>query len=94
MANFLMLGKYSSQGVQGLNDQTTALIQDQVVRFGGKVLHMYAVLGKIDFVIIASFPGAEEAIKAGLGIGKETGITFNTQPAFTIDEFDDMLGDL
>ena len=52
---------------------------------------MYALLGEKDLVIILTFPGVEEAMKASVALSKLTGVSFTTSPAVTVEEFDKMM---
>jgi len=88
MATFFMFGSYSREALKGVSagrtKQAVALIQ----KLGGKVLGMYALLGKFDLVLITEFPALENAVKASVELHKLTGIAFTSQPALALEEFD------
>jgi uncharacterized protein with GYD domain len=92
MANFIMFGKYSPDSIKEISakrtDKATAVIKEN----GGKVKSGYALLGKVDLVMIVEFPGVEQAMKASVALSKLTGIAFTTSPAVTIEEFDKLVG--
>ena len=94
MQTFIMLGKYSTQALQGMSIQRTQNAKDLVKQFGGEVEAVYATLGDCDLLIIASLPGPEEAMKTSVALTKLTGIGFSTAPAVTVDTFDKLMSEL
>jgi hypothetical protein len=48
-------------------------------------------LGKNDLVLIARFPGIENAMKASVAMNKMSGISFSSEPAVPVEEFDKMV---
>lgn len=92
MAKFLMLGKYSLEGVKGISKERTNKVVEAIEKAGGKVNAMYALLGKYDLAFVVDFPGNAEAIKASVSITKSTGIGFTTSAAVTVEEFDKLVG--
>ena len=92
MAKFLMLGKYSIEGVKGIAAERTKKVVEAIQRSGGKVNAMYALLGGHDIALIVDFPGNTDVMKASIAITKLTGIGFTTCPALPIEEFDKILG--
>ncbi len=92
MAKFLMLGKYSVQGVQGIAAERTKKVVEIIQKSGGKVNAMYALLGCHDAALIVDFPGNTDAMKASIAITKLTAIGFTTSPALPVEEFDKILG--
>ncbi|MCI0745824.1 MAG: GYD domain-containing protein [Verrucomicrobia subdivision 3 bacterium] len=93
MATFLMLGKYSSEGVKGASAARTKTISGMIEQCGGRVDAMYALLGEHDLAFIVTMPGINEATKASFAISKATGIAFSTSPAMTVSEFDRLVSD-
>ena len=94
MATYFMFGKYSAEAVEGASAERTKKAIDLISKFGGKVNSIYALLGDIDLVIIAEFPGTSEAMKASVALSKLTNISFKTAPAVTVEEFDKMLDEI
>jgi uncharacterized protein with GYD domain len=92
MAKFLMLGKYSVDGVKGIAAERTKKVVEIIQKSGGKVNAMYALLGKYDLSFVVDFPGNDDAMKASIAITKLTDIGFITCPAIPIEEFDKILG--
>ncbi len=92
MTKFLMLGRYSFEGIKGIAAQRTQKVVEIIQRSGGKVNAMYALLGRHDIALIVDFPGNADAMKASIAVTKLTGIGFTTCPAMSIEEFDKILG--
>ncbi len=93
METFFMFGKYSSDSVKDISRERTQKLLDIVRRFGGEVLHMYALLGAYDLVLITRFPDMKEALQASVAITKALGISFSTLPAIPVEEFDRLVGE-
>ena len=91
MATFFMFGKYSSEAVKGISADRTEQGNRVIKKFGGEVISLYALLGEQDLVLIAEFPGIEEAMKASVALSKLTGISFTTSPAVPVEDFDKMI---
>ena len=94
MATFLMFGKYSSRALQEMSIQRTDKAVDLVRQFGGEVQAMYATLGQQDLVFVVSLPGTDEAMKASVALTKLTGISFDTMPAVTVQDFDKLMSEI
>jgi uncharacterized protein with GYD domain len=63
-------------------------------KYGGEIKSIYALLGDIDLVIIATFPGTEQAVKSSIAVSKLTGIAFTTSEAIAVEDFDRMISDI
>ncbi len=94
MATYFLFGKYSSEAIKGMSPERTVEANKLIEKFGGKVKEIYALLGEIDLVIIAEFPGNNEAMKASIALAKLTNISFKTAPAVTVEEFDRMITEI
>jgi len=88
MAKFLMLGKYSVDGIKGIKAERTKKVVKIIRKSGGKVNAMYALLGGYDVALVIDFPGNANVLKASIAITKLTGIGFTTCPAMPVEEFD------
>jgi len=88
MATYVMLGRYTLEGMKGISAERTDKAAALIKKCGGEVKGGYALLGKDDLILIVDLPGNEQAVKASLGLTKLTGIAFTTSPAVTIAEFD------
>jgi uncharacterized protein with GYD domain len=94
MATYFLFGKYSSDAIKGMSANRTEKATKLVQKYGGEVKSIYALLGENDLVIIATFPGAEQVVKASLALNKLTGIAFATSEAIAVEDFDRMISDV
>jgi uncharacterized protein with GYD domain len=94
MATYFLFGKYTHEAMKGMSPERTAEANKLIEKFGGKVKEIYALLGEIDLVIIAEFPGNSEAMKASIALSKLTNISFKTAPALSVEEFDKLITEL
>ena len=62
-----------------------------IERHGGQIRAMYALLGERDLVLVVDFPSVEEAMKTSIALGRMTGIAFFTNPAVSVDRFDELV---
>ena len=91
MAKFFMYGKYTKDAMEGISADRTKKALDAIVKAGGKVSSMYALLGKYDIVLITDFPGVAEVMKASIALKKLTNISFTSFPAISMEEFDKII---
>ncbi len=91
MTTFIMFGKYSMEAVNKMSSKRSEKAAALVKELGGELKAGYALLGKTDLILIANFPGVNEAMKASVELAKLLGISFTTSPAMTVDEFDRLL---
>jgi uncharacterized protein with GYD domain len=94
MSTFFMLGKYSSESMKRMSAKRTEESNALIKKFGGELVSMYALLGGYDLVLIVSFPGIEDVMKASVALGRLTGISFTTYPAVTVEQFDKMIANI
>jgi len=94
MATFLMLGNYSSEGLEGMSAERTGAVEDLVKKFGGKMKALYALLGEHDLVAIVEFPGTEQAMQASVAVSKLTKIAITTSPAVAVKDFDKLMAEV
>ena len=92
MAKFVMLGRYSPEAIKGITGERTKKGVEIIEKAGGKVNLILALLGNHDLLLVVDFPGMTEAMKASVALTKLTGVGFNTSPAFSVEEFDKIVG--
>ena len=92
MATFVMFGKYSLDSVKEISPKRTEKAEALIKENGGSLVSGYALLGKVDLMLIVDFPGIEEAMKPSVGLAKLLGISFTTAPAVSIKKFDKLMG--
>ena len=94
MATYFLFGKYSSDATKGMSASRTEKANKLIQKYSGEIKSIYALLGEKDLVIIATFPGTEQAVKSSLAISKLTGIIFTTSEAIMVEDFDRMISDI
>lgn len=94
MSTYFLFGKYSLEGLKGMSRERTGSIIGLIEKFGGKVSSMHVLLGEIDLVFNADFPSNQAAMKASVALSKQTGISFTSAPAVTVDQFDELIADI
>lgn len=92
MPTYVMFGKYTPDSIEDISAQRTQDATKVIGDAGGKVVSGYALLGETDLVLIAEFPGNEQAMKASVGLARLLEISFTTSPAVSMDEFDQLVG--
>jgi uncharacterized protein with GYD domain len=86
-----MTGKYSAEGLKQVSSKRNAKASQIVQKCGGSITSVYATLGETDLLVIAEFPGVDEAMKASVELNKALGISFSTTPAMRIEDFDKLI---
>jgi uncharacterized protein with GYD domain len=88
MSAYLLLGKYSPNGLKKISPDRTSKAINLIKKLGGKVHSMHALLGEYDLAFIVDYPGNTQAMEASLALYKLTEISFITYPAIEIKAFD------
>lgn len=88
MITFLMFGKYSSEAIKGISGARTVEANNLIEKNGGEVISQYALLGENDLLFIVNFPSVDDVIRSSVALNKLTGISFNSIPALTVEQFD------
>jgi uncharacterized protein with GYD domain len=92
MATYIMFGKYSLDAIKEISAERTEKAEALIKANSGTLKAAYAVLGEYDLVVIAEFPGTEQAMKVSVEAAKAFGISFVTAPAVSVETFDKMMG--
>ncbi len=92
MTTFIMTGRYSAEAIKQISANRTTKAAKIIQQCGGKIVAVYATLGKNDLLAIVEFPGVSDAIKASVGLNKALGIAFSSVPAIGLEEFDKLVG--
>jgi len=93
MPIFMMFGKYSAEALKGISPGRTDKAVELIVKNGGKVVSMYAVLGEHDLVFTLDFPDAEKALATSIALNKLTGISITTSPVVEVEKFDKLMAE-
>ncbi len=91
MPIFMMFGKYTTQAMQNISPDRTEKAVEVIKANGGKVVSMYAVMGKHDLVFTLDFPDAENAFATSVALNTLTGISFTTSPVVEVEMFDKLI---
>lgn len=91
MATYIMFGKYSPGSIKEISGERNKKAMALAEKAGGQVKAVYALLGSPDIVVIAEFPGTNEAMKASVELTKLLEVSFTTAPALPIEEFDKLV---
>jgi len=91
MAIFFMFGKYTPEARREISAERTQQAIKAINKLGGEVNAMHALLGAYDLLFCITLPGIDDAIKASLALSDQTGISFTTCPAVTIEAFDELV---
>ena len=91
MTTFFMFGKYSPESLKKISPERTRKTINTIQKFGGRVKSVYALLGGNDLVFIVNLPGPAQATMVSIALAKMTGISFTTQPAIPVDQFDALI---
>ena len=91
MATYVMFGKYSVESAKAISakrtDQSLALIK----KYGGELKAGYALLGKVDLVLVVEMPDNEHAMQTSAALTKLLWVSFTTSPAVSFDQFDKLM---
>ena len=91
MNTYLMFGKYSSEAIKGISSRRTEEANRLIAENGGEIVAQYTLLGENDLLFIVKFSSVEEVIKSSVALNKLTGISFNSVPAITVEQFDKII---
>ncbi len=88
MASYVILGKYTEQGIQDVKQMPDRLqaAKDAIKAAGGRMIFWYLTLGQYDFVSVTEFPDAETGARVLLALGAQGNIRTTTMQAFTEEE--------
>jgi uncharacterized protein with GYD domain len=93
MSIFLMFGKYSSEAVKNISSDRTDKAREIILKNGGKIISMYAVMGEHDLVFTIDFPDASNAVATSAALYKLTGIHFSSSVVVDVEQFDKLIGE-
>ena len=91
MAAFVMFGKYSVEAAKSINTKRTNQAIALIKKHGGEFKTGYALLGKVDLVLIVDLPDTERAMQTSAALTKLLGISFTTSPAVSFETFDKLM---
>jgi uncharacterized protein with GYD domain len=96
MPSYVMLLRYTQQGMAKIKDSPTRLdaARKAAEAAGGKIHSWHLTMGRYDAVIVAEFPNDEACAKFALSTGAAGNVTTETLKAFTEPEYRKIIGSL
>ncbi len=96
MATYIMLSRFTEQGVQTIKDGPARLdaAKQALQRLGAQLKDFYLTVGQYDAVVVIEAPDDETVAKASLAIGAIGNVRLETLRAFTEDEYRGIVGAL
>lgn len=91
MATYVMLGKYTLEGLRGISAKRTDEARALLKQHGGELKALYALLGEVDILAIVELPDMARAMQLAVALTRLLGVRFTTAPAVTIEEFDKLM---
>jgi uncharacterized protein with GYD domain len=94
MANFIMLGHFSDQGIRTVKDTTKRVetVKAAAKKLGITVKDVYWTLGQYDTVLIAEAPDEATMTAFGLTVGAHGNVRTQTFRAFSAEEMGKIVG--
>ena len=94
MANYMVLGKFTDQGIRNVKDtvKRAAAIKELAASLGIAVKENYWFLGEFDVGFIADAPDEASITALGLSVGALGNVTTQTLRAFSSEEISRILG--
>ena len=94
MANYMVLGKFTDQGIRNVKDtvKRAAAIKELAASLGIAVKENYWFLGEFDVGFIADAPDEASITALGLSDGALGNVTTQTLRAFSSEEISRILG--
>jgi uncharacterized protein with GYD domain len=93
MANYVMLLKFTDQGIRNVKDTTkrAAAFSEAASKMGAKINNILWTLGQYDLVAMAEAPNDETIAALALTVGKLGNVSIQTLRGFTSSEVDGIL---
>jgi uncharacterized protein with GYD domain len=96
METYVILGKYTHQGIAGIKDGPGRVeaVRTAIEAAGGKMIAWYLTLGRYDFILIAEAPSVKSAAAVLLATGAQGNVSTETLHALTEAEFKGVVASL
>ena len=93
MATFVVLGSWTAEGARAAKDTVDRAekVRDLVSRLGGKVIHVYWLMGRYDAMAIWEAPDEETATAISVAIASAGMVSTETLRAFDAAEMTEIL---
>jgi uncharacterized protein with GYD domain len=96
MSSYVMLFKFSDQGIQKVEESPARVEAARRLcrELGGEVKHFYGLMGRYDTLFVLEAPDDQTAARIGAAIGKQGNVRGETLRAFPEDEYRQILSKL
>ncbi len=96
MPHYVMLLRYTQQGIAKIKDSPTRLdaARKAAEAVKGKIHSWYLTMGRCDAVLIAEFPDDETCAKFALSVASQGNVTTETLKAFNELEYRKIIGSM
>ncbi len=96
MARYLLLSRFTEQGIQTIKDGAARLdaAKQTFQGLGAEIKDFYLTLGEYDAALVIEAPDDETVAKASLAIGSLGNVRIETLRAFTEEEYREIVGSL
>jgi uncharacterized protein with GYD domain len=93
MAHYILLLRYTDQGIRNIKDTTkrAAAFQEMAEKMGAKVQSILWTMGQYDLVSHVEAPNDETASALSVGVGKLGNVSIQTLRAFTAAEVEGII---
>jgi uncharacterized protein with GYD domain len=89
MATYIVLSRYTQQGIEKIKDSPARLdaAKKAFRAMGAEIKEFYLTMGRYDFVVVVEAPDDETVAKLALATGSLGNVRTETLRAFPEDEF-------
>ena len=96
MPSYLVLGNFTTQGIQDIKESPDRLAAAKRLaeERGGRIVFFYLTMGQYDLAFLLEMPDDDSAARYMLEIGKNGNIRSTTLKAFTEDEYQSIIGSI
>ncbi len=96
MARYLLLSRFTPQGIETIKDGAARLdaAKEAFQGLGAELKDFYLTLGEYDAAVVIEAPDDQTVAKASLAIGSLGNIRIETLRAFTEEEYREIVGAL
>ena len=93
MATYIMLSKFTDQGVRSVKETTkrAEAFKEKVQKLGANIKDIYWTLGEYDVIATFEAPDAATATTVGLSLGAGGNVRTQTLAAFSANEMGQIL---
>ena len=89
MPTYILLSTLTSEGRKTIKERPERIkeVNQEIEKFGAKVIEQYATLGKYDFVNIVEAPNNDAITRVSIELGSRGTVHIMSMPAKPIDDF-------